>query len=176
MPDKPRVVFIFPGQGAQYEGMCRKLAKQSETFRASLEQCDRALKPFTGWSLLEKFEAGDLGGDQIDIVQPLLFAIQIAMAAHWRSWGITPDAVIGHSMGEAAAAFVCGALTLEEASRVITKRSQLMSRTSGQGAMALVELTADQARQAVAGRGKGVVDRSLQQSSINRIVWRARGP
>lgn len=152
MTGKPKLVFVFPGQGSQYEGMCQTLAKQSNAFRKSLEQCDVALKPFTDWSLLDKFDEGDLGGDQIDIVQPTLFAIQVAMAAHWRSWGISPDAVIGHSMGEVAAAYVCGALTLDEAARVITKRSQLMKRTSGQGAMALVELTAEKAREAIAGR------------------------
>src|SRR5690606_20023814 len=88
-----------------------------------------------------------------DVIQPAIFAIQIALAALWRSWGVEPDAVIGHSMGEVAAACVAGVLSLEEAARVICHRSQLMKRVSGQGAMALVELSFSEAEQVVIASG-----------------------
>jgi len=88
---------------------------------------------------------------EIDVVQPVLFAMQVALAALWRSWGVEPDAVVGHSMGEVAAAHVAGALSLEDAARIICRRSLLLRRLSGQGAMAVVELGLEQAREALAG-------------------------
>ena len=85
-------------------------------------------------------------------MQPVLFSIQVALAALWRSWGVEPDAVVGHSMGEIAAAHVAGALSLEDAARIICRRSALLRRTSGRGAMAVVELSLDDARTALTGR------------------------
>jgi acyl transferase domain-containing protein len=82
-----------------------------------------------------------LNENEIDVVQPTLFALQVGLSALWRSWGVEPDAVVGHSMGEVAAAHACGALSLEDAVRLICRRSRLMKRTSGQGAMAAVELS-----------------------------------
>ena len=84
--------------------------------------------------------------NEVDIIQPALFAIQVALAALWRSWGIEPQAVVGHSMGEVAAAYVAGALSLEDAVRVICHRSRLVRRAIGQGAMAAVELSMEEAR------------------------------
>ena len=89
--------------------------------------------------------------NEIDIIQPALFAIQVALAALWRSWGIEPQAVVGHSMGEVAAAYVAGALSLDDAVRVICRRSRLVKRTIGQGAMAAVELSIEEARRVLAG-------------------------
>src|SRR6185312_10864896 len=90
--------------------------------------------------------AGDIG-----IVQPLLFAVQVALAALWRSWGVEPVAVVGHSMGEVAAAHVAGALDLADAVAVICRRSALLRRVRGEGAMAVVDLPAAEAAQAIAG-------------------------
>jgi acyl transferase domain-containing protein len=152
-PGKPKVVFVYPGQGSQYHGMCRRLIAQSSVFKASLERCASALEPYCNWSLLSQLTAAEKGPreDEIDVVQPLLFSIQIALSTLWRAFGVEPDAVVGHSMGEVAAACVCGALTIEEGAKVITTRSQLMKRTSGFGSMALVELPLAKATEEIAG-------------------------
>lgn len=153
---KPKIAFVFPGQGSQWLGMCRKLLKQSTIFRETIERCEQALKPYTDWSLTKQLgaEADSSRLDEIDIVQPVLFAIQIALAAQWQLWGVEPDAVVGHSMGEPAAAYVAGILDLDGAAKVISKRSQFMKSASGQGAMAVVELTMEQALTEIAGREK----------------------
>ncbi|HMX50763.1 MAG TPA: acyltransferase domain-containing protein, partial [Cyclobacteriaceae bacterium] len=105
-----------------------------------LEDCDAAMRPYTDWSLLDMLmgQADTKRLDDIDVIQPTIFAIQIAQAALWRSYGIEPAVVIGHSMGEVAAAYVAGVLSLDDAAHVICQRSQLMKQVSGQGTMALV--------------------------------------
>src|SRR5213076_1813776 len=82
---------------------------------------------------------------------PVLFALEVALSAQWRSWGVEPDAVVGHSMGEVAAAHVAGALSLADAAQIICRRSKLLAKVSGQGAMAAVDLTLDDARAEIAG-------------------------
>jgi acyl transferase domain-containing protein len=139
----PGVVFVFPGQGSQWLGMGRDLLTSEPVFREAIEQCEAAMRPFVDWSLLAELTADPASSrlDEIDVVQPTLFAIQVALAALWRAWGIVPDAVIGHSMGEVAAAHVAGALSLADAASVICQRSKLLRRVSGQGAMAVVGLS-----------------------------------
>ncbi len=149
-----KLVFVFPGQGSQWFGMGRRLLEQEAVFREIIERCDRAMRPYGDWSLLAELRDSDSARSrlsEIDIVQPALFAIQIALAALWRSWGIEPQAVVGHSLGEVAAAYVAGALTLDDAVRVICHRSRLFKRTVGQGAMAAVELSVEEARRVLAG-------------------------
>lgn len=138
----PKVVFVFPGQGSQWIGMGRELLHHEPVFRATLEACELAFRPYVDWSLLEQLQlpAVESRLEEIGVVQPTLFAISVGLAALWRSWGIAPDAVVGHSMGEVAAAYVAGALSLEDAARVICCRSQLLRRIGGQGAMMVVEL------------------------------------
>jgi acyl transferase domain-containing protein/NADPH:quinone reductase-like Zn-dependent oxidoreductase/acyl carrier protein len=150
---RPRLVFVFPGQGSQWVGMGRSLLAEEPVFRATIEACAEAIQREAGWSLLDELgaEASPSRIEPIDVLQPTLFAIEVALAALWRSWGVEPDAVVGHSMGEVAAAHVAGALGLEDAVRIICRRSRLLRRVSGQGAMALVELTMAQAEQALAG-------------------------
>ncbi|MFY1830940.1 SDR family NAD(P)-dependent oxidoreductase [Myxococcus fulvus] len=153
---RTQVVFVFPGQGSQWVGMGRELLRSEPVFRAAMEDCDAALKAFVDWSLLEVLASSDAGWlERIDVVQPALFSMQVGLARLWRSWGITPDAVVGHSMGEVAAAHVAGALSLEDAARIICRRSRLLLRTSGQGAMAVTELSLDEAREVL----RGVEDR-----------------
>jgi acyl transferase domain-containing protein/acyl carrier protein len=151
----PKVVFVFPGQGGQWPGMARELLEREPRFRAALARCDASLRGEVDWSLLEQLglDEGAPGYrlDQIDVIQPALLAVQIALADQWRAWGIVPDAVIGHSMGEVAAAHVAGALDLDAALKVIAVRSRLLRRVSGQGAMAVVELSLAQAQAALAG-------------------------
>ncbi|MCY1077694.1 type I polyketide synthase [Archangium lansingense] len=150
---RARVAFVFPGQGSQWLGMGRQLLREEPVFRAAIEDCEWAMRAHVDWSLTEELAADEQRSrlDEIDVVQPVLFAMQVALAALWRSWGVEPDAVVGHSMGEVAAAHVAGALSLEDAARIICRRSLLLRRMSGQGAMAVVELGLEQAREALAG-------------------------
>lgn len=148
-----KLVFVFPGQGSQWPGMGRQLLAQEPVFRETLEQCEKAMQEYVDWSLLEQLAAEGANSrlNDLDVIQPTLFAIEVALATLWRSWGIEPDAVVGHSMGEIAAAHIAGALSLHEAVRIICRRSWLAKRTSGQGAMASVELSLEQAQDALAG-------------------------
>jgi len=153
--ERPRVVFVFPGQGSQWLGMARELLEHEPVFRAELEACEAAMRPFVEWSLLEQLQAEPnspaYAMERIDVVQPVLVAVDLALAELWRARGVEPDAVVGHSMGEVAAACFAGALSREDALHVVCLRSQLMRRTSGQGRMASVELSMDEARDALEG-------------------------
>ena len=138
-----KVIFVFPGQGSQWLGMGSSLLASSPVFREHIERCEQAFRPHVDWSLREQLTADALSsrmGD-IDVVQPMLFAVQTGLAAVWASVGVVPYAVLGHSMGEVAAAFVAGALKLEDAARVICIRSKLLRRVRGRGAMAAVEMS-----------------------------------
>ncbi|XXX76159.1 type I polyketide synthase [Sorangium sp. So ce134] len=151
--ERPQVVFVFPGQGSQWLGMGRTLLAEEPAFRAAIEACDEAIRREAGFSVADELRADEgasrLG--EIDVVQPVLFAVEVALAALWRSWGVEPAAVVGHSMGEVAAAHVAGALTLQDAAAVICRRSRLLRKVSGKGAMALVELTMAEADEALRG-------------------------
>ncbi|WP_438024962.1 type I polyketide synthase [Sorangium sp. So ce233] len=152
-----RVVFVFPGQGSQWPAMGRALLSQSEVFAAAVTACDAALRPFTGWSVLSVLR-GDSGAEvppleRVDVVQPALFAMAVGLAAVWRAWGLEPSAVVGHSQGEVPAAYVAGALSLEDAARIVALRSQLVRRLSGAGAMAVIERPVDEVEQRLARFG-----------------------
>ncbi|MEO8057465.1 MAG: type I polyketide synthase [Burkholderiales bacterium] len=151
----PKLAFVVPGQGAQWVGMGRELLASEPVFKAALERCDAAARPHTDWSILDQLaaESGSAACqlDRIDVIQPVLVALAIAYAALWRSLGVEPDAVVGHSMGEVGAAHIAGVLGLDDAMKIICRRSALMRRTSGQGAMALVELSNDDALTRIRG-------------------------
>ncbi|HRI63721.1 MAG TPA: SDR family NAD(P)-dependent oxidoreductase [Polyangium sp.] len=140
-----KTIFVFPGQGGQWAGMARDLLKSSAVFRERLEACARALAPYVTFSLVAVLERNDELEwlERVEVVQPALFAVMVSLADVWRSLGIVPDAVIGHSQGEIAAAYVAGALTLEDACKVVALRSRALARIDGAGAMASVELPAD---------------------------------
>jgi myxalamid-type polyketide synthase MxaE and MxaD len=149
-----KLVFVFPGQGSQWFGMGRRLLAQEPVFREVIERCDQAMRPYGDWSLLGELTATDAAQsrlNEVDIIQPALFAMQVALAALWRSWGIEPQAVVGHSLGEVAAAYVAGALNFDDAVRVVCHRSRLFKRTIGRGAMAAVELSIEEARRVLVG-------------------------
>ncbi|MCQ8835685.1 type I polyketide synthase [Streptomyces malaysiensis] len=143
-----RTVFVFPGQGSQWSHMARELWDGSPVFRAELQTCAEALAPHTDWNLLETLlddrHAPDLA--RVEVVQPALFAVMASLAALWRSYGIEPDAVIGHSQGEIAAAYVAGGLTLDDSARIVALRSQALRILSGTGGMVSVLLPADRTR------------------------------
>ncbi len=156
-PGDRRLAFVFSGQGSQWHGMGRGLLRSEPAFGAALEECDRALRPHArGWSLLEQLEADPERSRlaEIDVLQPTLFALQVALARLWRSWGIVPGAVVGHSLGEVAAACVAGALTLDEAARVVCLRSRLLRRLRGRGGMAVVGLAPEATAQLLAEGGR----------------------
>lgn len=148
-----KLVFVFSGQGPQWNGMGRELLSQEVVFRATLEQIDALLRKYASWSLLEELAADDSRSrlNQTEIAQPAIFALQVSLAALWRSWGILPDAVVGHSVGEVAAAQVTGALSLEDAVRVIFHRGRIMQQATGFGKMASAELSFRDAERLVSG-------------------------
>ncbi len=148
-----QVAFVFPGQGSQWAGMGRALLADEAVYAEVFDECDAAIRDETGVSVRALIESGAEDWlARTEIVQPALWATQVALAALWGSWGIEPDVVIGHSMGEVAAARVAGALGVRDAAAVICRRSALASRLTGRGAMAWTELTAAEAERVVAGR------------------------
>ncbi|MDX2831283.1 type I polyketide synthase [Streptomyces scabiei] len=144
-----RTVFVFPGQGSQWAGMARELLDESPVFAARMEECERALAPFVDWSLLDAVRSGG-AWDRVDVVQPALFAVMVSLAEVWRSFGVVPDAVVGHSQGEIAAAVVAGALSLEDGAQVVALRSKTLDALAGRGGMASLSLPADRAEAALA--------------------------
>ncbi|MFC9927900.1 SDR family NAD(P)-dependent oxidoreductase [Streptomyces sp. NPDC127190] len=145
--DVGRTVFVFPGQGAQWAGMAVELLESSPVFAARMAECAEALGEFADWSLLGvlRGEVGEPGLDRVDVVQPVSFAVMVSLAALWRSFGVEPDAVVGHSQGEIAAACVAGALSLRDAAAVVCVRSGLIAEElTGHGGMVSVALPADE--------------------------------
>ncbi|MFJ8166594.1 type I polyketide synthase, partial [Streptomyces sp. NPDC096136] len=139
--DGRRVAFVFPGQGSQWAGMAAGLLDTSAVFRERIRACGRALAPYVDWSL-EDVLRGAPGAPALDsaddVVQPALWAVMVSLAELWRSFGVEPSAVIGHSQGEIAAAAVSGALGLDDAARVVALRSRLLARLAGLGGMVSV--------------------------------------
>ncbi|MBE8987608.1 type I polyketide synthase [Nostoc sp. LEGE 12450] len=140
---RPKVVFVFSGQGPQWWGMGRELLEQEPVFRASIEECDALIKSHTNWSLLAELtaDAAESRLQETEIAQPAIFALQVALARLWRAWGIEPKAVVGHSLGEVAAAHIAGVLNLADAVQLICDRGRLMQQATGNGKMAAVELS-----------------------------------
>ncbi|MFI0483480.1 SDR family NAD(P)-dependent oxidoreductase, partial [Actinomadura sp. 9N215] len=131
----PGPVLVFPGQGSQWAGMGVRLLDDSPTFADRIAECQDALSPHVDWSLTQALTSpADL--DQVDVLQPTLWAVMVSLAAVWAHHGIHPAAVIGHSQGEIAAACVAGALTLDDAAKIVALRSQALRKLSGHGAMA----------------------------------------
>ncbi|MDX3745666.1 SDR family NAD(P)-dependent oxidoreductase [Streptomyces sp. AK08-02] len=150
-----RTVFVFPGQGAQWTGMALELLDSSPVFAARMAACERALAPHVDWSLTGVLaSAPDL--ERVDVVQPALWAVMVSLAEVWRSYGVEPDAVLGHSQGEIAAAVVAGALTLEDGAKVVALRSKLLRAVAGNGGMASVALPADRVRELLAPWGERI--------------------
>ncbi|MBB6172714.1 acyl transferase domain-containing protein/acyl carrier protein [Nocardiopsis mwathae] len=149
--DKP--VFVFPGQGSQWPGMAVDLMATSTVFRGHMEQCAAALEPFTGWSLFDAVREapGAPPSERVDVLQPTLWAIMVSLARTWGELGVRPAAVVGHSQGEIAAASVAGALSLEDAARVVALRSRAVGTLAGTGGMVSLALSEADATRLIDG-------------------------
>ncbi|GAA1397238.1 type I polyketide synthase [Kitasatospora putterlickiae] len=146
-------VFVFPGQGAQWVGMAVELLDSAPVFAAEIAACGDALAEFVDWKL-EDVLRGKEGAptlERVDVVQPALFAVMVSLAALWRSYGVEPAAVVGHSQGEIAAAYVAGGLSLRDAARIVAVRSQLVrDKLAGLGGMMSVALPVDRVEELLA--------------------------
>jgi acyl transferase domain-containing protein/acyl carrier protein len=151
-------VFVFPGQGSQWPGMALELLQSSDVFAQSLRECGQALARFTDWSLEEVLAGGDGAPDleRVDVVQPVLFAVMVALAECWRACGVKPDVVVGHSQGEIAAACVAGALSLEDATQVVALRARALLALAGLGGMVSVGTRLEEVESRIDRCGPGI--------------------
>jgi acyl transferase domain-containing protein/acyl carrier protein len=153
--EERKPVFLFGGQGAQWRGMGLELIESSACFAASMRACEEALSPYMEWPLQEVLRDAD--GDWIertDKMQPALFAVMVSLAQLWRAVGVEPAAVAGHSQGEIAAAHIAGALSLEDAARIVALRSRMLRRLTGSGGGLWLGRPVDEVRSRLRGYGQ----------------------
>lgn len=165
---RPKRAFVFSGQGSQWPQMGLQLLKQEAAVREMMERCDALTRRYAGWSLIEEItqprEACRLC--DTEVAQPVIFAVQVALGRLWRAWGIEPDAVVGHSLGEIAAACDSGALSLEEAMRIVVLRARLTQQAAGLGRMVAVDLSPGE----VAGGLNGEVAIAVINSPTSVVI------
>jgi len=162
---RPRIAFVMSGQGPQWYGMGRELMRHEPVFRATLERCAAAMKPWARFSLLEELARSEETSQmqRTEIAQPAIFALQVSLAELWKSWGVHPAAIVGHSVGEIAAACLSGLFSLEEAARIIVLRARFMEGCArGEGTMLALGLGEDEARALIARH-----DRTVTIAAIN---------
>ena len=144
---RPKIAFLCTGQGSQYVGMARELYEHEPVFRAVLDRCDALLRPEMPRALLDVlFGTEDGTLDQTGYTQPALYAVETGLAALWDSWGIRPDLLIGHSVGEYAAAHIAGVFSLEDGLKLITARARQMQALPAGGQMVAVMTSAERVR------------------------------
>ncbi len=143
-----KAVFVFPGHGSQWPEMAAELMVSAPVFAQQMEACAAALEEFVDWSPMDVFRnlEGAPSLERIDVAQPALFSVMVSLAALWRANHVHPDAVIGHSQGEVAAAYVAGALSLRDAALIVARRSKTLLRLLGRGAMAVAGVGIDELR------------------------------
>jgi phthiocerol/phenolphthiocerol synthesis type-I polyketide synthase B len=169
----PKIAFVCPGQGAQWVGMARQLMDRQPIFLAALTECDRAASRHVDYSIVAQLkldpdeEAYRL--NEIGVIQPVLVALAIAYARLLADFGVVPSAVVGHSMGEVAAAAIAGVIDIDRAMQIICRRSALMQRKSGQGAMAVVELPIREAAKRMAD-WDGQVNVAVSNSPRSSVI------
>lgn len=168
---RPRVGFVFSGQGPQWWAMGRELLDAEPVFRAAMQACDAAIAKAAGWSVIDELGKSEAHSRMAEtrIAQPALFALQTALTALWASWGVTPAAVAGHSVGEIAALHAAGVLSLEEAARIVVLRGAIMQAATGGGAMAAVDLTEAEAL-AVAAEHEGRLDLAAINATRSTVL------
>jgi acyl transferase domain-containing protein len=154
-----RVVFVFPGQGSHWAGMARELLGASPVFAKHMQACESALAPHTEWSVSDVLEEAPHAPslDRLDVIQPVLFALMVSLARLWSTCGVQPAAVVGHSQGEIAAAHVAGALSLDDAARLVARRSKILMGLMGWGGMASIALAAEEVAALLNGWGDRIV-------------------
>jgi acyl transferase domain-containing protein/acyl carrier protein len=164
-----RVVMVFPGQGGQWPGMGTGLLREP-AFRSALDLCNATIQRHGGRDVFATLRAtaGDPCHDDVSAVQPALFALQVALARQLAAWGIVPDAVAGHSMGEVAAAHIAGILSLDDAARIICVRSRLLAGRHAGGAMAVAGLSAIAAEAALCRLHR---DLGLPADTVVAAAW-----
>ncbi|WP_406280489.1 type I polyketide synthase [Embleya sp. NBC_00896] len=146
-----KTVFVFPGQGSQWVGMAAELFGQSPVFASRFGECAKALEAFVDWSPVDVLTGveGAPSLDRVDVVQPVLWAVLVSLAEVWRSYGVAPDALVGHSQGEIAAAVVAGGLSLADGARVVALRSRAIVALAGRGGMASVAESVERVRERI---------------------------
>lgn len=166
--DRPRIVYVFPGLGAQWTGMARTLYAECLPFARALDRFDAAVLAEAGWSVIELLASADPLTD-VGLAQPAVWAVECALAEVWAGWGLEPDLAIGHSMGEVAAATVSGALSPADAAAVICRRSDLMRKAAGNGAMTALQMGAAEAA-ALAERYDGRVSVAVHNGPTSTVL------
>ncbi|MGK5499107.1 acyltransferase domain-containing protein, partial [Streptomyces sp. URMC 125] len=169
-----RVAFAFAGNGSQWPGMGAELLRTEPVFRRTVEEVGRVLDPLLGWSVAEAMTAGDPERlRSTEVAQPLLFAYQLGMVELLRSHGVRPEAVVGHSVGEIAAAHTAGALDLAAAARVVAARSRAQEATAGTGRMAAVGLSEEQLAAEIAAHGERLELAGVNSRTDTTVAGRA---
>jgi acyl transferase domain-containing protein/acyl carrier protein len=170
-PSLQHPVFLFPGQGSQWQGMAAELAQASPVFAGFLSECEVALSPHLDFSLGEVLRdtEGAASIERIEVVQPALFAVMVSLAKLWRHFGVSPAAVVGHSQGEIAAAHIAGGLSLDQAARLAALRSQIIAGIAGKGALVSIAMGAKELDSLLA-RWEGAIEVAALNSPSSTVL------